>query len=68
MKTFPYAVLVAVLVAVAPGAIADGISFKTVTAKETGIAPIIEKWKADELASHGDKKPSHRWWPWGLRV
>jgi len=47
---------------------ADGVEFKTVSAQETGIKPILEKWRADELATHGGKKPSHWWWPWGLTV
>lgn len=45
---------------------ADGVTFRTVKAEETGIKAIVEKWRADELASHGGKKPSHWWWPWGL--
>ena len=50
----------------AAAAHAADVTFKTVSAADTGIRPILEKWCADELASHGGKKPSHWWWPWGL--
>lgn len=71
MKTGTCIIVVTVCITLA-SAIASAqegnVSFQTLTAEETGIKAIIDKWKAEELERQGGKFGSHGWWPWGLNV
>jgi len=62
-----YLTILCVMLASTPAVAQEGnVSFKTVSAEETGIKAIMQRWHDAELARQGGKFGSHGWWPWGL--